>query len=244
MKKAASGQWLLDIWPDDTYILIPSYKSVDPLKRFINTLLESIPKDHIFVVDDASGDGTYEMCEDIGIECLRHKKNRGKGAALKTGFSHLLKTKNTRWILTMDADGQHAPSDINLFLKEARLYPSTGICIGARLMRLGIMPAARICSNRLTSAIMTLLAGKPIKDSQCGYRMYSAGLINSISIEYDRFEMESEVILKAAAKNFPVRFVPVQTLYLKGPSHISHLLDTLRWVRAVVRIWYAIHFKT
>jgi glycosyltransferase involved in cell wall biosynthesis len=193
-------------------------------------------------VDDASEDGTYEMCGHMGIECLRHEKNRGKGGALKTGFAHLLTAKKARWILTMDADGQHSPSDIHLFLDEAQKYPSTGICIGSRAMRLGIMPPHRILSNRLTSMILTLFTGSRIKDSQCGYRLYSAELISEINIEYDRFEMETEVIMKAAAKKFPVHFVPVQTLYLKGPSHISHLADTLRWVRAVAAIWYKINF--
>jgi len=230
-------------WPLDTYLLIPSYKSIGPLKHFISTIItELVPKKHLLIVDDASEDGTYEMCESMGIECIRHEKNRGKGGALKTGFAHLIMTKKARWILTMDADGQHSPSDMGLFFDKVNRYPSSGICIGARTMRLGIMPPARILSNRLTSLIMTLFTGVRIKDSQCGYRLYSSELINSISIKYDRFEMESEVIMKAAAKKFPVHFVPVQTLYLKGPSHISHLADTLRWVKAVTAIWYNLNF--
>jgi hypothetical protein len=113
-----------------------------------------------------------------------------------------------------------------------------GLCIGARDMRAGVMPPARILSNRLTSAILTLLTKQRIRDSQCGYRMYSRELVASINIEYDRFQMESEVILKAAAKKFPVRFVPVQTLYLRGgASHISHIADTLRWAAAVLRVF-------
>ena len=245
MNTANSGRQTVETWPQDTYILIPSYKSADILKNFINTqLTDFVPKNRLLVVDDASKDGTYEMCEGMGIECLRHEKNRGKGGALKTGFDHLIITKKARWILTMDADGQHSPFDIGLFFDKVNRYPSTGICIGARAMRPGIMPPARILSNRLTSMIMTVFTGARIKDSQCGYRLYSAELINSINIEYERFEMESEVIMKAAAKKFPIHFVPVQTLYLKGPSHISHLADTLRWVKAVVNIWYKIHFLT
>ena len=244
MNTASSDQRIIDRWPQDTYLLIPSYKSADLLKDFINTQLKDfVPQKHLLVVDDASEDGTFEMCASMGIECIRHEKNRGKGGALKTGFAHLLTAKNARWILTMDADGQHSPSDITLFLDEVKKYPAAGICIGGRAMRLGIMPPARILSNRLTSLIMTLFTGVRVKDSQCGYRLYSAELINSIVIEYERFEMETEVIMKAAAKKFPVHFVPVQTLYLKGPSHISHIADTLRWVKAVVAIWYNnLHF--
>jgi len=226
-------------WPQDTYILIPSYKSVNRLKPFLKALSEVVPISHICVVDDGSGDGTYEHCVSAGIACLSHSANTGKGAALRTGFAYLINT--AKWIITMDADGQHSPADLHLFLEEAQNYPLTGLCIGARDMRHGVMPLARILSNRLTSAILTILTGQRIKDSQCGYRMYSREFITSIYIEYSRFQMESEVILKAAAKKFPVRFVPVRTLYLRGgASHISHFADTLRWAAAVLRVWYDI----
>ena len=223
-------------WPADTYVLIPSYNSANPLKCFVKELSEIVPKGNICVVDDGSNDGTYEFCVDSGVTCLRHEVNKGKGAALRTGFAYLI--KSVKWIITMDADGQHSPADLRLFLEEAQKYPTMGLCIGARDMRTGVMPSARILSNRLTSAILTLLTKQRIRDSQCGYRMYSRELVASINIEYDRFQMESEVILKAAAKKFPVRFVPVQTLYLRGgTSHISHIADTLRWAAAVLRIF-------
>ncbi len=228
---------MLENWPADLFVLIPAYKSVGPLEKFLTHLLKTVPKEKIAIVDDASFDGTDKLCKQLELDYQAHLINKGKGAALVTGFSHLINTKKARWILTMDADGQHSPSDIQKFLDEAVRQPKMGLCIGARAMKLGIMPPARICSNRLTSGFLSLLSGQRILDSQCGYRLYSAELINSISIEYSRFEMESEVILKAAKLHFQVRFVPVQTLYLSGPSHISHLLDTLRWIRAVLRIW-------
>jgi len=232
----------MNTWPQDTYVLVPSYKSAGQLKHFLNALSEIVPNSHICVVDDGSGDGTYEFCADFGVMCLRHDVNKGKGAALRTGFAYLINT--AKWIITMDADGQHSPADLHLFLEEAQNHPMTGLCIGARDMRPGVMPFARILSNRLTSAILTILTGQRIKDSQCGYRMYSREFVMSINIEYDRFQMESEVILKSAAKKFPVRFVPVQTLYLRnGASHISHFADTLRWAAAVLRVWYGINFK-
>jgi glycosyltransferase involved in cell wall biosynthesis len=248
-------------WPHDTYVLVPSYKSLVPLKSFIGKLTEVVPKEFVCVVDDGSGDGTYEFCTEAGITCLRHDVNGGKGAALRTGFGYLtagaapgtrtngvnagIDAAGVNWILTMDADGQHSPSDIPLFLDAARKYPAMGLCIGARDMRLGVMPPARILSNRLTSLILTLFSGQRVEDSQCGYRIYSRELVTSVDIEYDRFQMESEIILKAAAKKFRIRFLRVQTLYLKeGPSHISHLADTLRWVVAVLRVRRGLRCRT
>jgi len=274
-------------WPKNTYVLVPSYKSIGQLRPFIKSLAETVPKEHICVVDDASNDGTYEFCVDSGIDCVRHHRNRGKGAALRTGFSHLISTKGANsindsgllrrfaprndviasvakqsgsiskitltpekstsnkceWIITMDADGQHSPADLPRFLAESKRNPAPGICIGARDMRPRSMPPARIVSNRLTSLILSILTGRRVADSQCGYRLYSAEFIKSIQIEYDRFQAESELIQKAAGKHFPISFTGVRTLYLKGgPSHISHLLDTLRWVAAVGRVWFKLTF--
>ncbi|MCL2184022.1 MAG: glycosyltransferase family 2 protein [Chitinispirillia bacterium] len=231
-------------WPKDTYVLVPSYKSAGHLKRFINTLTAVVPKEYILIVDDASRDGTYEFCAEQGINCIRHSVNKGKGAALRTGFAHLAENINTKWIVTMDADGQHSPADLPRFLSAARKPPAAGLIIGSRDMRLGAMPPARILSNRLTSLMLSILSGQWIKDSQCGYRMYSREFVASVQIKYNRFEMESEVILRAAAKKIPITFVRAQTLYLKeGSSHISHFIDTLRWVRAVSILWLGLKFK-
>jgi hypothetical protein len=94
----------------------------------------------------------------------------------------------------------------------------------------------RVLSNRITSRILSWITGTAILDSQCGYRLYSAKFLQSISIRYPRFEMESEVIIKAAHSGFPIIFVDVQTVYLSGRSHISHIVDTVRWIKAVLVI--------
>jgi hypothetical protein len=140
----------------------------------------------------------------------------------------------------MDADGQHAPEDLAHFTAAVSENPAAGICIGKRCMKRGVMPFARICSNRLTSGILSIFTRTPILDSQCGYRIYSTDLLKDISIKYHRFEMESEVILKAVHAGFQIIFTDVQTLYLHDLSHISHLKDTIRWVRAVVAVWFSL----
>ncbi|MDG5816798.1 glycosyltransferase family 2 protein [Chitinispirillales bacterium ANBcel5] len=227
-------------WPENLFILIPTYKSRKELMDFLSDLLKTVPREKICIVDDASKDGTEKACKDRGIFCIVHKSNQGKGAALLNGFSYLLTQKDARWILTMDADGQHSPKDLPSFLKVISEQPDVGLCIGARSMKPGVMPLARICSNRLTSSFLSLLTLRLIKDSQCGYRLYSSELLKKLDIQYNRFEMESEVILKAAFMNFPISFIQVHTLYLNGPSHISHFRDTLRWLKAVLHIWVSL----
>lgn len=224
-------------WPEDIFVLIPAYKSAGLLREFLPGLLKFVPEKQVCIVDDASGDDTGSVCAANKIMCLKHPVNRGKGAALDTGFRFLIDENKANWIITMDADGQHAVEDLGNFLDAVINNPSLGICIGCRTMKIGIMPFARICSNKLTSFILSLFTRVPILDSQCGYRIYSAELLKKIDIEYQRFEMESEVIIKAAKLGFQIGFTDVQTLYLSGLSHISHLKDTFRWVRAVIDVW-------
>lgn len=222
-------------WPEDIAVLIPAYKAAALLKTTLPAVRAFVPARQTVVVDDASGDDTQNVCSGHEVTCLAHKVNKGKGGALATGFSHCI-SNGYRWVITMDADGQHAPDDLPRFIAAAKSTPAPGICIGARMMQPGIMPVERIASNRITSSLLGFFCGIPVKDSQCGYRIYNADLLKKISISYNRFEMESEIIMKAAFLGFPVIFTNVQTLYLKGPSHISHVTDTLRWVIAVLNI--------
>jgi hypothetical protein len=137
----------------------------------------------------------------------------------------------------MDADGQHSPEELPKFIEVVQNYPTIGICIGAREMKLSVMPFERILSNKITSAILSILCKSKIEDSQSGYRIYSSELLKKVKIEYKRFEMETEIIMKAIFLGFPVTFIRIKTLYFKGPSHISHFIDTIRWTIAVKKIW-------
>jgi glycosyltransferase involved in cell wall biosynthesis len=223
-------------WPENVSICIPAYKAAETLTRFLPELLTVVPAEKIIIIDDASGDETGRVCQMYGITCLVHSVNQGKGAALRTGFQFFSKRRNISWVFTMDADGQHAIADIPVFLDYIDKHPQTAVCVGKREMRFGKMPLARILSNRITSSIMSVYCRQPILDSQCGYRVYSLAFVSSISIEYNRFEMESEVLLKAASAGYHIGFVPIQTVYLDGASHISHFYDTIRWIRAVLSV--------
>lgn len=222
-------------WPEDTAVLIPAYKAASLLETTIPAIRAFVPAERMIVVDDASRDATENVCGNLKITCLVHPVNKGKGGALVTGFTHCIR-EGYRWVITMDADGQHAPDDIPRFIAATKSSPVPGICIGARMMTPGFMPIERIASNRITSALLGFFCGITVRDSQCGYRIYNMDLVKQITITYNRFEMESEIIMKAAFLGFPVIFTNVQTLYLEGPSHISHVADTLRWVAAVINI--------
>lgn len=222
-------------WPSTISVLIPAYKAADSLSRLLPSILSRVPAKNICVVDDGSLDATNDVCDRFGVKCLTQPVNRGKGAALRRGFEYL--TKRFDWIITMDADGQHSADDLERFIDAIKQWPNAGIIIGARTISLSKMPAARVFSNTTTSALLTLLTGRRILDSQSGFRAYNASFVRNCTLRYDRFEMESEIILRTRQYRRTIFHVPVQTLYCSDKSHIAHFQDTLRWVRAVVLVW-------
>ncbi len=228
-------------WPADTFVLLPSYKSAFTLKTLLPRIQKLVPARNICVVDDGSLDGTNLLCRDLGVQCIAHYNNQGKGASLIDGFRFLLKSCGAQWIITMDADGQHAIEDVPRFIESVRRNPQAGLCIGMRDKAIHKMPVSRILSNSITSFILSILAGQKIFDCQCGFRIYSRQLLERVICKYTRFEMESEIILRAAHHRFPINFIKVQTLYFNENSHISHVKDTLRWMRAITDVWLELH---
>ncbi len=227
----------LKTWPQNINIIIPAYNAADDLAVFLPSLLAVVPASQVCVIDDGSYDNTGSVCKELKVDYQKQTVNRGKGAVLRKGFRYLSQNETIKWIITMDADGQHSVEDIPQFLEAIEKHPDSGIIIGTREKRVKTMPIERIFSNVTTSRILSFICGTEISDSQCGYRAYSSEFIKNVSIQYDHFEMESEVILKACFMGFPIRFIPVQTLYCSSQSHISHIMDILRWIKAVIGVW-------
>ena len=217
-------------------ILIPAYKAEDELRNFLPDLLKKVPAQKILVVVDGIFDETEKVCAELGVETLAFKENRGKGAALISGFEKINAAyPDTKWVITMDADGQHSPDDLGKFFDAIRdADPCIALILGARQRSLKLMPPARIFSNWSTSAFVSHITKQKVADSQCGYRAYKLSAILSIKCKFFRFEMESECILRLNNAGFFVKNVPIQTLYTAQTSHISHLSDTFRWLKAMI----------
>lgn len=216
-----------------TIAVIPAYNSADSLSLLLPAVKAQLSD--IVVIDDGSADETSLVASREGVEVIRHETNRGKGAALKTGFAYALEN-GYDLIITLDSDGQHDPKYIPLF-QQAYNKSGADLIIGSRAGNKGDMPWDRRFSNRITSFILTLLLKKSIEDSQCGYRLISRRLLESINLESERFELETELIIKAARAGFNIEFLPIMVRYEKAfPTHISRFPDTLRWCRKVFEL--------
>ena len=206
-----------------TCIVIPAYQaehSIGPLLKEIN--LYGI---QVIVVDDASTDHTAAEAEKAGAFVVRRAKNGGKGAALRNGFSIAL-LKNFEWVLTMDADGQHLASEIPLFLAAAS---NADMVMGDRMTNPVGMPKDRQMTNRWMSSLLSKMIGQKIPDSQCGFRMISHRVLETITLVCDHYEIESEMLVKAARSGFKISSVPITSVYQGSRSFIKPVRDTMRF---------------
>lgn len=215
-------------------ILIPAYNAVPTLKVLLPKLLAYVNSAQIIVIDDGSSDETLTTAKDNGVTVLRHERNQGKGAALKTGFEFITASTQFDAVITLDADLQHRPEDLPAFL-DARIQTRANIIVGYRA-RLGTaMPVSRILSNSITSALVSARTGVFIQDSQCGYRLLDREVLENITVESTGYEAETEFLIKAARKGFSIKFIPIQTVYNGERSYMTHWQTTKRFIQVLMK---------
>ncbi len=223
---------------DKILAVIGAYNEAPRIAPVIERTLEHLP--NILVVNDASTDDTAKAAAEAGALVLNlPAPNRGKGYALRRGFSYAL-AEGYDAVVTLDADGQHPPELIPRFLDE--LEAGADLVYGNRLGDLSRMPAARIFSNRVTTRLVSLLAGSRILDSQCGMRAVRRWVLERAVTTADRFAAESEQIIRAARAGAKLVPIPIPTVYLKNSdSKMNVVLDTLRfvgvWFRLLGELW-------
>jgi glycosyltransferase involved in cell wall biosynthesis len=209
---------------DKICILIPAYNA----QGTIGSVLQKIRSLEIetIVVDDGSLDETKRIASASGVHLLEHSFNRGKGAALRTGFQYILE-QNYDIVITLDADGQHDPSEIPSLLKIFRSV-NPDILIVSRASEFGKMTFLRRFWNRLGAKAVSRLCHSDIPDSQSGFRLIRADLLKEIDLSTNRFETELELLIKACKKGFSVLSVPmsIQKVNGSGSSHFRPVVDT------------------
>jgi len=218
-------------------VIVPAYNAGLTISELIQKVSKFIDKTNILVIDDGSQDQTFTLAQKAGAVVLKHETNKGKGEALKTGFKYAQK-KNYEALFTIDADLQHDPSSIRDFLQKANQNFS-GIIIGTRGINLKKMPLARWLTNNLTSAILSILSGQRIRDSQSGYRLISTCVLKRIKLKAKKYDLESEILVKTGRSGFKIDSVPIPTIYQESKSFINPFVDTGRFIRIMWRsIWW------
>ena len=202
-------------------------------KRFVNEVL---------VIDDGSSDETKKIAKEAGAIVISHRKNKGKGAAIRTGFQYALE-KNYDYVVTIDGDGQHNPVEIPDLLGNV-MNNGNDISIGYRVGNSTEMPMWRRVGKRVLDYTTSMGTGGYVTDSQCGFRAFSKKAVKSIAptLKGNAFSVESEQLINAHELGLKVINTNVTCKYndldssTKNPaSHGLSVLGYVLWVIAEKR---------
>ena len=218
---------------DTVLALVPGYQEGPRIGAVVEAARAFLP---VVVIDDGSTDDTAARAEAAGATVLVLRPNAGKGAALRAGFRHALE-RDASAVVTLDADGQHDPAEIPLFL-EAFEAGRPELVLGRR--DFAAMPPIRRLSNTVGGWIFSAAVGRHVADNQSGYRLIGPRLMTAMLDSTDSgFAFEVEMIARCIALGLPMTEVPIRTIYAGEPSHIRpwrHLTGFLRVSRDARRI--------
>jgi glycosyltransferase involved in cell wall biosynthesis len=214
-------------------IAIPVYNEENHLPVLLQEILQLYPHISILVVDDGSIDQTENAIRTFSVKCITHEYNRGKGAAILTAVEYA-RANRYQWLIMLDGDGQHAPSDIKNFIKAIE-QNDADIILGNRMNLVKDMPFHRLLSNGTTSVIISLCSGNlRVHDSQCGFRAVRVSCVVSGSYKYKGFQFESELLLRFGKADKRFKEIPIKTIYKNQKSKMNLLNDTLKFIILIV----------
>lgn len=220
-------------------LVIPAYNEAENIAQVIAGLPQEVEglSIHAIVVDDGSSDDTTETAREAGAAAVRLPMNRGQGAALRTGYRLALATR-ARLVVTMDADGQHQPSELPRLIRPI-LSGEADVVNGSRVLGdADPSHAARTLGITLFAWLLSVLTTSRITDPACGYRAVRTEALRGLDFRQDQFH-NSEFILEAFKRKLTMREVPVTVAsrisgLSKKPTHFRYGLG---FANALLRAW-------
>lgn len=204
-------------------VVMPAFNAENTLAPVVKGLRKSLPGAPIVGINDGSADGTGALLRSVCDRTIEYTLNRGKGQALRDGFSAAMEL-GCDAVLTIDSDGQHDPAfapSIVAALDRAH------IAIGTRDLTGEQMPKHRRVANFLSTTATRMVSGGAVRDSQSGYRAIRREVIGEVDARGDRYEFETDFIIRAAHAGFTITNVPISTIY--GPrSYFREFHDAMR----------------
>lgn len=208
--------------------IIPAYRAAHSLPPVVHQLRRALPSARVIVVDDGSPDETALVAADLADRTIRLEGNRGKGVALRAGFEEVLRL-GSDIAITIDADGQHDPTYAPALLAALEGFD---IVIGERIRPGSSMPLRRRVTNALASLAIARVSGVRLRDTQSGFRVMRRAVLERVHGLGDRYEFETDFLIRAAQAGFRVRNAPVPTVY-GATSHFRGVSDAARIVRTI-----------
>lgn len=218
---------------DGRCILVPALDAARTVGDVVRGLVEGIDAP-VVVVDDGSTDATADVARAQGATAIRHARNLGKGAAIRTGLREALR-RGCDVALVVDADGQHPVDSARAVLEGSD--DREALVLGVRDLARDGAPRANRFGNRVSNFFVSTFAGKRLLDTQCGLRRYPVAATLGLGARSVGYAFEAEVILRAVAAGTPVVEVPIRVVYgspQETQSHFRVVMDPTRIVATVV----------
>ncbi|WP_300456972.1 bifunctional glycosyltransferase family 2/GtrA family protein [Desulfobacula sp.] len=230
-------------------VLIPAYK---PDKKTLSGIVAQIADfdvAKIIIVDDGSGPDFQSVFDHVTTlpktHVLSHPTNQGKGAALRTGFRHILEsTPSFSSVITVDADGQHLPEDVDHLIRTIKQYPDS-LVLGVRDFK-GQVPLRSFLGNKATYLMFRGLVGQKISDTQTGLRGIPHAMLEDILLlKSGRYAYELEMLLAFVQKRVPIKEVTITTVYEdnNAVSSFRPMADSFLVYKTLFSWWIAFRFK-
>jgi glycosyltransferase involved in cell wall biosynthesis len=208
-------------------VVIPVYNHGTTLRSVVERVLQL--HDAVLVVDDGSTDDGLDSIAHLNVHRLRHSRNLGKGAAILSaawkgealGMTHMV---------TLDADGQHDPEDLHLFISALKQFPRA-IVVGKRDFEAGYVPSGSRVGRRISNFWLWVQTGRRLGDTQSGYRGYPIRVLKALKLRERRYAFENEVLAKGAWAGIEFVEVNIRTFYPADEERVSHFhlfFDNLR----------------
>nr|WP_216851716.1 glycosyltransferase family 2 protein [Herbiconiux sp. VKM Ac-2851] len=226
-------------------VLVPSYEPDARLLDLVTALREAAPEATVLVVDDGSGPEyalAFDLARAAGAEVVGHPANRGKGAALKTGFRHALANHPGETVVCADSDGQHRVADILRVAAAAEAHQEgwdahpLALVLGGRRFT-GEVPARSRLGNTVSRLLFRAATGQAVGDTQTGLRAYPPALLPwLLELRGERFEYELTVLLEAGPAGHRIVELEIETVYLdrNASSHFRPVVDSWRVLRPLL----------
>lgn len=195
---------------DDLLVVVPVYNEGEVIQDIVQSIQEQGFK-NICVIDDGSLDNTKEILPTLKVVNIRHKINRGAGAATLTGIYHA-RRNNYRYVVLMDGDGQHDPKDIRLLIT-SMIETNADIVIGNRFGKENTIPTKRLRYNKIANLFVRLLSGLKYRDTQSGFRLLNRRAIENIELKNRGFGFCSEMIIYAEQNGLKISETPISVTY-------------------------------
>jgi glycosyltransferase involved in cell wall biosynthesis len=218
-------------------VIIPVFNEIGTLAEIIRLLRGVELNLEVIVVDDGSTDGSRELLEGVGPEVdlkLFHDRNRGKGAALRTGLA----AATGDFVLIQDADLEYDPEDIHRLLDPVRKGKAT-VVYGSRFTgERRNMLFHHWVGNRFLTLMTNILYGSTLSDMETCYKLFRRDVIQGLTLRSNHFDFEPEVTAKVLKQGIRIYEVPIS--YAGREFHEG---KKIHWTDGVVALWTLLKYR-